>query len=71
MRAIETSRAKLTNTKKYTALTVSKLKKYPGLENLPEAEAMQAIDAIEKISDLLFIMVRNGEIFHYENKSAD
>ena len=62
---------KLSVSKKYTTLTVIELKKYPGLQNLSETETMQAIDAIEKLSNLLFYMLRNGEIFDYENQSAD
>jgi hypothetical protein len=71
MGEIKPYRSKLSKPKKYTALTVSKLKRYPGLQNLSEIEAMQAIDAIEKLSNLLFYMLRNGEIFHYEKESAD
>ena len=71
MRAIETSRVKPTNSKKYTTLTVSKLRKYTGLQNLSKSEAMQAIDAIEKLSNLLFYMFKNSEIFDYENESID
>lgn len=62
---------KLSVSKKYTTLTVSELKKYPGLQNLSETEAMQAIDGIEKLSNLLFYMIMNGEIFDYENGSID
>jgi hypothetical protein len=71
MRAIGASRSKLPNSKKYTTLTVTKIKKYPGLEILSETEALQAIDSIEKLSNLLFYMLRNGEIFDYENESVD
>jgi hypothetical protein len=71
MGTIKADYTKLSVSKKYTTLTVSELKKYPGLQNLSEIEEMQAIDAIQKLSNLLFYMLRNGEIFDYENQSAD
>lgn len=71
MRAIEETRSEIPNSKKYTALTVMKLRGYPGLQKLSESEAMQAMDAIEKLSNLLFYMIRNGEIFDNENESVD
>jgi hypothetical protein len=71
MRTIKAYCTKRAYSKTYNTLTVGQLKKYRGLQSLSEAEAMQAINAIEKLSNLLFYMFKNGEIFDYEKESVD
>jgi hypothetical protein len=47
-------------------LTVEKLKYYPGLETLSDADAAEAINAITRLSTLLFDLVRKRDTFFDE-----
>lgn len=52
--------------KRCASLTITKIRKYPGLEDLSDEEAAQAVNAIEKLSNLLFYMLKNDEIIDDE-----
>ena len=56
--------------KPINGLTPNKLRKYKGLENLSEEQALQAISGIEKLCVLLYQAVKNSEIITHENESG-
>ena len=48
-------------------LSIEKIRRYRGLENLSDTEAKQAVDGAVKLSILLFQLLKNSEINCYEN----
>lgn len=62
---------KIEHSGKSKTLTVTKLRKYKDLQNLTETEAKQAVEAIEKLSILLFHLMKNDEIIRYEDDSIN
>jgi len=46
-------------------LTPDRLKEYPGLGDLSNEEAKLAVDAIQKLTILLFEMLKNSEIIRH------
>lgn len=51
---------------RYKPLSIEKIRRYPGLENLSDTEAKQAVDGVVKLSILLFQLLKNSEINCYE-----
>jgi hypothetical protein len=49
----------------------SKIRSYRGLEGLTDDEARQAMIAIEKLSNLLYYMLKKNEIICHENILLD
>lgn len=43
---------------KHEPLTIEKFRKYPGLENLSDEEALDAIVSLEQFADLLYNLVK-------------
>jgi hypothetical protein len=41
------------------------LRQYPGLQHLSDSQAQEAIDALEKLSLLLFQIFKNGDLDKY------
>jgi len=56
-----------TNKRKKEPLTVTSLREYPGLENLSDEEAAQAIEALEFLSLILFRYFENRDINSHES----
>jgi hypothetical protein len=54
--------------KRRTTLSITKIREYPGLEKLSDRDATLAVNAIEKLSNLLFYMLRNHEIINHEGE---
>ncbi len=52
-------------------LSISRLRKYKGLEKLSNENARCVVNTIEKLTELLFNFLKNQEIKSYENKSSD
>ncbi|MEQ1588043.1 MAG: hypothetical protein ABL895_19335 [Cyclobacteriaceae bacterium] len=52
-------------------ISIDRLRKYKGLENLTKEEAQRAVHAIEKLTEFLFNFYENEEIIPYENKPPD
>jgi hypothetical protein len=51
---------------KKDSLTLTKLKKYRGLESLTNDQAAEAISSLERLSILLFQTYKNAEIDKHE-----
>ena len=52
--------------KRCVALSPDSLRRYPGLENLTDQEAKDAVDSIDKLCVLLFSFLKNDEINMHE-----
>jgi hypothetical protein len=48
--------------KRSSSLTVAKIRRYPGNDNFSDQQAVQAVDAIEKLSNCFFICSRMVKI---------
>lgn len=66
-RSITNNPPEQTFQKRSISLTATTLRRYTGLENLSNEQAVQAVDAIEKLSNLLFYVLKNGEIIDHED----